>query len=243
MREGIVEHHDGYATVRANEPRPLQQAIAAVAKEYCWAIDFEDPPYESDYDLVPGDTGGSGRIPAGAAFQSDFPEDSTTAASSSEEQFVLNRIVSDYNQSGNPGKFRVVEQSDGSYTVVGDSIRDMDGHEKSVPSLLDTKISLATETRSVNAMTEAISQAVSAQSGFKVDLINEFWSANAVVRAPKITIGGTNIPARDLLLQALKALGVRARWEMRYGADSRTFVVNIAPRNPCADRTPDRIPR
>ena len=52
MRRAMVEHHAGSATVVANDPRPLFQAITAVREEYGWVVDYEEPPYFSKYDLV-----------------------------------------------------------------------------------------------------------------------------------------------------------------------------------------------
>ena len=40
------------AVVSANDPRPLAQAVKALSEEYAWVIDFEDPPYYGDSDLV-----------------------------------------------------------------------------------------------------------------------------------------------------------------------------------------------
>jgi len=38
------------ATLFASNPRPLMQAVNAVNDEYGWAVNYEDPPYESAYD-------------------------------------------------------------------------------------------------------------------------------------------------------------------------------------------------
>jgi hypothetical protein len=46
--EGVVTHGQGKATVESNEPRPLQEAMEALAKEYGWTIDYEDPAYSAD---------------------------------------------------------------------------------------------------------------------------------------------------------------------------------------------------
>ena len=52
MDRGVITYTGNAATVRANNARPLEQAIEAVREQYGWTVDFEDPPYESAYDLV-----------------------------------------------------------------------------------------------------------------------------------------------------------------------------------------------
>ena len=52
MERGVIEHQHGTATVKADCARPLAQAITAVREEYGWAVDYEDPPYHSKYDVM-----------------------------------------------------------------------------------------------------------------------------------------------------------------------------------------------
>src|ERR1700752_3192138 len=110
----VVQHNGAGGTLIANFPRPLMQAIEAISQEYGWTIDFEDPPYSSNFDLV-DDTDPTWRANhpnakgvtrvSGGLFQSNFPEPS--AISDNAEEQVLQKLVSDYYSSGNPGKFRV----------------------------------------------------------------------------------------------------------------------------------------
>jgi hypothetical protein len=52
MENAQVRHLADSITVSANDARPLAQAVTALSEEFGWAIDFEDPPYYSKYDLV-----------------------------------------------------------------------------------------------------------------------------------------------------------------------------------------------
>ena len=82
MSAGAIQHHETTATLTANFPGPLVQAIEAISQEYGWTIDFEDPHYISHFDLVdatdptwrashPNEKGAL-RV-AGGFFQSTFP--------------------------------------------------------------------------------------------------------------------------------------------------------------------------
>jgi hypothetical protein len=46
-----VVHSQSSATVFANSPGPLDQAITAVREEYGWCVSFEDPPYRHSLDF------------------------------------------------------------------------------------------------------------------------------------------------------------------------------------------------
>jgi len=65
MENAEVQHLADSITITANDARPLAQAVTALSEEYGWAIDFEDPPYYSKYDLV-DDTARNGESPTQA---------------------------------------------------------------------------------------------------------------------------------------------------------------------------------
>jgi hypothetical protein len=83
MDRAEVRHSANSASVVANSPRPLAQAITALSEEYAWVIDFEDPPYYSRHDLV-DDTAPQWRAShpnakgvtavSGDSFESQYPE-------------------------------------------------------------------------------------------------------------------------------------------------------------------------
>src|SRR5260370_17073930 len=52
MENAEVRHLADSITVTANDARPLAQAVTALSEEFGWAIDFEDPPYYTNYDHV-----------------------------------------------------------------------------------------------------------------------------------------------------------------------------------------------
>jgi hypothetical protein len=194
----------------ANDPRPLSQAIEAISQEYGWLVDFEDPLYRSHFDLVdatdpkwrashPNEKGAT-RV-SGGLFQSSFPEPSSIASGDAEEQ-VLQKLVADYNSSGNPGKFIVRKEAEGRYTVIGAWRKDENGQDEAVNALLDTAISMPVQQRDATATLRLIVDTLSAASGVKVELGTIGLSSDPLQEA-NLTLGGVNVPTRTLLLQAL----------------------------------------
>ncbi len=214
MDAGVIQHHGAAGTLTANDPRPLMQAITAISQEYGWTADFEDPPYRSRFDLV-DDTDhvwranhpnaeGVTRV-SGGLFQSNFPEPSTISDNAEEE--VLQKLVSDYNASGNPGKFVVRKEAEGRYAVIGVSRRDDAGRDEAVDVLLDTPISIPVQQRDARATLRLIVDTLSATSGVKVYLGTVGLSSDPL-QDVELTIGGSKVPARTLLLQALDGVSV-----------------------------------
>lgn len=227
-----VLHQQSLATVVANDPRPLDQAITAIRKEYGWAVSFEDPPYKSCFDLVESaqllaESGVHHRIPAGGAFQSTYPEGAGLWSSASEEEQVLDKVVSDYNASGNPGKFVDRKQANGTYTIIGDQVEDDNGTGVPVRSVLDTPITIPTETRSAGATINLIMETLTSRGGTKV--LFATGPLNALVHA-HVTVGGTNVSARSLLLQTIDGVEAgKLMWDLLYDADGQTFYPNLTP--------------
>ncbi|PYU48648.1 MAG: hypothetical protein DMG48_19560 [Acidobacteria bacterium] len=210
MDAGIIEHRGTGGTLTANDPRPLRQAIEAISQEYGWTVDFEEPPYRSHFDLVDStdpvwranhpNAKGATRV-SGGFFQSNFREPATVSSGDEEEQ-VLQKLASDYNASGNPGKFVVRKEAEGRYAVIGVSRRDDAGRDEAVDVLLDTVISIPVLQRSARETLRLIVDTLSATSGVKVYLGTVGLSSDPL-QDVELTIGGSNIPARTLLLQAL----------------------------------------
>lgn len=215
MNAGAIEHNGATGALTSNDPRPLRQAIEAISQEYGWTVDFEDPPYRSGFDLV-DDTDPKWRAAhptakgvtrvAGGSFQSNFPEPSTISPDDAEEQ-VLKKLVADYNSSGNPGKFAVRKEAEGRYAVVGVSRKDDAGKDEAVDVLLDTSISIPVEQRDAGATLRLILDTLSATSGVKVYLGTVGFSSDPL-QGVEVTIGGSNVPARTLLLQTLDGVSV-----------------------------------
>ena len=242
MDTGVIQHQGAAATLTANDPRPLRQAIEAVSQEYGWTVDYEDPPYKTRFDLVDDtDPAWRARHPngravtrvAGGLFQSHFPEPTAISSGDAEEQ-VLQELVSDYNASGNPGKFVVRKEAEGRFAVIGISRRDETGKDEAVGALLDTPISLPMEQRDAEATLRLIVDSVTASSGVKVYLGTIGLSSNPLEET-ELTIGGTNVPARTLLLEALDSISSTSPhfrgvfvWSLLFDADQNDYRLGLS---------------
>jgi hypothetical protein len=233
MKEGVVEHETGSATVSSNSPRPMAQAIEAIRQEYGWMIDYEDPPYANEPDLIdvtdpewrathPGARGARGI--AGGFFQSRYDESAPVQTRETKEA-ILKKIVADYNSSGNPGKFTLRAEGGDRYAVTGISVKDSQGKEQIVTPVLDTQISIPVEQRTVLQTIRAIAQAIGDTRGTTVSsgLIPIHLFSQS-----QVTVGGKTVPARLLLTQALDGTGRPCHWRLLFDpANENTFVLNV----------------
>ena len=231
MSAGTVQHNaDNTATVTANYPSPLLQAIGAVRIEYGWQVNYEEPPYFSQYDLVDNtDPKWRASHPlakgvtraAGGQFTSMFPE--PTGAS---EEEVLKKIISDYNASGNPGKFELRKERDQQYSVVGVAVKDENGKDRTVVPLLDTPITEPNQELNGNDAVNLLLSLLGSQTGKTV--IAGLSPVSTLLQGHGL-VGGENVPARVLLGQISALTGRPLLWEITYLADTdpATYVVNI----------------
>ena len=235
MDRAEVRHLGNSAMVTANFPRPLAQAVTALSEEYAWVIDFEDPPYYSKYDLV-DDTAAEWRAAhpsakgvtaiAGGRFQTQYPENPDAATSPAEEEHILDEVVSDYNASTNPGRFSVRNEGDGRFAIIGTHIKDENGQDQAVSPVLDTPISVQTDSRDALTTIRYILDALNAKSRIKV--VAGIMADNALHQS-QVTVGGENIPARTLLLQTLSAAKIKLYWLVYYDHDVNQYALNVLP--------------
>jgi hypothetical protein len=217
MKEGVVQRHGTSATVVANHPRPLWQAIRAVGEEYIWVVHYEEPPYKAL---------------AGGYFESTFTEGPNIflVATDEEKQQILGKIVSDYNQSPSPGNFIVRKQTDGSYAVIGNAIRDTNGVLQPVGPFLDTTISIPAGTRDGLTTLSLILQALTVKSGIRtIDGTVPRQNLYGV----QVTIGGDNVLARTFLMQTVSALNNAMSntfvWDLEFDPSGPQYVLNLTP--------------
>jgi hypothetical protein len=235
MEHGLIDHHAGTATVKADYAQPLQQAITAVREEYGWVVNFEDPPYQGKHDLIDmtnpkyRPTHPNARIvlgPAGGPFQSTYPETPHMWNSPAAEPDVLEKIVSDYNQSGNPGNFVVRELADGSFDVVGDSIHNDSGEDVPITPALDTSILIPRAARSGRATIDAVLHTLSAKIGIPAGI---GLAPSPLLGQAQFTMGGSSVPARDLIMQVIDGLGRKYVWLFIYEPQPREYLLVLLP--------------
>jgi hypothetical protein len=213
----VIEHHAGSATVKANSARPLDEAVAAVNEEYGWVVDYEDPPYAgTDLALNPSPRAGVPpyKIVAGGTFQSTYPEAPDMWSSRAAELEVLRKIVADYNASGNPGKFTVLELPDGNFDVVGVATHDHSGAEVATVPPLNTRVSIPIAPRGFDETLRAILEAA-VQTKVFIGGPGVAGGIGSGVRGD-IAVGGSNVPARNLLMQVIRKIGGSWGWGLAY---------------------------
>jgi hypothetical protein len=241
MDAGVISHEATAGTLTANNPRPLMSAITAINEEYGWTVDFEDPPYRSNFDLI-DDTAPQWRAEhpnakgvtrvSGGLFKSSFPEPSTISDNAEEQ--VLQKLVSDYNATGNPGRFAIRKEEEGRFAVVGVARKDVTGKDEPVEVLLDTPMSMPEQRRTAKATLQAIVDALSAKTGVKVYLGTIGLSSDPL-HDLELEIGGTNVPARTLLLQVINQAsnsqyfrGILI-WRLLFNADDNAYALRLKP--------------
>jgi hypothetical protein len=233
LEHAVIYHNGSLATVTANFPLPLLQAISGVREDYGWQVNWEEAPCYSRFDIV-DDTGPRWRAKhpdekgvtrrAGGLFSTSFPE--PTGRAGAAESDILSKLVQDYNATDNPGKYALRTIADGQFTVVGIQVRDEAGALQAVHPLLDTPVSIEEKTRSVHDTVNAILAALSASAGKNVAMISE---PNNLFRDTQVTLGGHNVEARQLLRQALDSAHRPLLYSLGFDPDynSGTYLLNV----------------
>lgn len=238
-RFAIIDHNDAVAKVTANDPRPLFQAVEALQDEYGWRgwrIDYEDPPYGGRDELIdstdpawraahPDEKGAT--VPSGGLFVSIYPEALNEEWSSAEIETALAKVVSDYNESGNPGKFAIQKEAEKRFAVVGTSIKDEAGHDRQVASILDVPISLPRDERTADETLSLITERLSAKTGVKVGYGGFAGMADNCAIQSRVTVGGQNRPARALLMQTVDHTSCVRIWRLLYNTEDRTYILSF----------------
>ncbi len=219
LRQASVSEDAGTIHIVANSPRPLAQVLDALHLKYGWTVNYEDPAYTASADLVDAPKGSPlAKLPAGAAFSVQFP------ANAPDEEKTLRQIVDAYNQSKNPGQFELRHTAEGAFYVVGNGAHDDKGSIAKQQVLFDSPVTIASEERNITETVKLICDQLAAQGGPSVTLA-------VTPRKPMdhntAKLGGTKIPTRDLLLQALRATHQTLYWRLLYDPDSKGYFLDI----------------
>jgi len=208
----------------ASDPRPLLQAVQGLRARYGWLLPYEDPVY-TDQELLDISRPDLGDRPrqytriAGGEFRAEFP-----STDGIQELTVVEKIVTAYNQSGNPGKF-MVRPAGSDFAVVGINTS-ADRSPATKLSVLDTLVNIPEQQRSTGETIEAILNAVAAKTGRKLALasgpVNRLQSS-------KVNIGAVEQPAREALLKTLAGMGGVWSWNLLYDPNTQTYMFNVVP--------------
>jgi hypothetical protein len=239
MGRAVIKHSEEIGTLNANDPRPLFQAINALNEEYGWCVNYEDPPY-SEFDMYDSSlpdwrashpNARGARTLNGGGFHSEFPEPAFLAASDGMgSDFigkVLQKLVSDYNASGNPGQFTVRKDTDGRYDVIGVSSKNSLGQNQATVAILDTPISLPNDERDAIPTFDTILAVLSKVDGVKVWMSGGLMMTLNPLTGRRLTIGGSNVPARTLLYDAFQQANnhLAFKWSLMFDPDEMDYIL------------------
>jgi len=225
LKEASVSESAGTIRIVANSPRPLEQVLDALQKKYGWVVNYEDPQFISKLDVVATQTSGDRaaksnvlpRMPGGGAFSVDFSADAP------EEGKILQLVVDAYNQSDNPGRFVLRSGKEGAFFVVGEQAHDARGQISQQRSVFDTPITLVRQDRMASDTVSLICKKIATLRGVAVTLA---ITPRKVMYA-QVTVGGTNVPARDLLLQTLTSTRQKLYWRLLFDPVTKGYFLDI----------------
>jgi hypothetical protein len=218
-KDAAISFSGGTVHIVANSPRPLEQMLDALQQKYGWAINYEDPQYISPMDILTSPGGDSSlKLPAGGTFTVEF------SATAPEEEKILRLVVDSYNQSKNPGRFELRHDPQGNFRVVGTAARDEKGTISAQPVVLDLPLTLTTEERSIADTVNLICEGIAAQNKTPVAV---GISPRALMNRTLAKVGGTKIPAHDLLAESLTATRHNLYWRLLFDPDSKSYFLGI----------------
>jgi hypothetical protein len=226
LKQAAISETAGTIHIVANSPRPLAQTLDALQQKYGWVVDYEDPQFISKLDVVQtedlGKSAATSNLPAtlpgGGRFSVDFP------AAAPEEEKVLQSVVDSYNGSDNPGRFELRRSKQGTFFVAGTQARDGQGQLSRQRVLFDMPITLATRRRTVSDTVNLICRKIAGGSRIAVSL---GVSPRNLLDHTDVTVGGTKVSARDLLLQTLTSTHRNLYWRLLFDPNSKGYVLDI----------------
>ncbi len=225
--EGVITHEQGKAILSSNEPRPLRQAAEALAEEYGWTVDYEDPIYSDAEGLERTEPGFVATHPnekqhlvAGHKFESEFAENGNMSAAN--EKVVLQKVISDYNKSRNPGKFGLLDEGGGRFAVIGTK----GGNTEALTGVLDSAITIDIKGMNAAWALSRMCDSLTASSGVQVRLMR--YPQNVLAQT-QVSLHAENEPARDVLRTLLSQAPQKLMWSVLYDIDDKIYYLNLIP--------------
>jgi hypothetical protein len=193
--------------------RPLSAVISQLETRYGWTITYEDPPYESPFDVDdvtsqvardPKNFKGKVLVPRTREFDFKYPN-----ADQSQAEAVLTALVRDYNMV-NLDRFRLL-RTDKFFHVVPSVSNDKTGQPTERQSRLDVRVTIPDADRSVLETVELVVTQVRERSG--APLVAGRLPIN-LLSQKRLRTGATKEPARDVLVRALTSTGRDLTWRI-----------------------------
>lgn len=229
-----ISHSGTTAHSSAFNGRPLDETVLALSEEYGWQVDYEDPQYDPGSEIIDADDPATRAlhpdrprimIPNGGGFDVSYSEPTGSNRELSESH-VLQSVVAAYNQTTNPGRFFLENEPGGRIAVVGVSKSLGSTPETQNNTFLSTRISLPIAQRSLGATIQAILNTVIKATNIQAAIGS---GPTPLFMQTMITVGGTDVTARDLLRQSLDQSGRTWLWSMLFEPTYGTYYLNVLP--------------
>jgi hypothetical protein len=216
-KEAVLSEAGGSVRVTANSPRPLEQVLNALQRKYGWIVNYEDPQYISSVDVANAAADNS-KVPAGGNFTFEF------SGASPDEEKILRQLVDTYNKSKNPGHFELRHTSDGVFNVVGTAGHSNKGDLVPQQAPFDLPLTLASKEQSVDETVTHICAEVSKQGHSNVVLA---ISPKKVLFQNRVAVGGSKVPARELLAKSLVGAREKIYWRLLFDPSSKSYYLDL----------------
>lgn len=216
-KDAAISEAAGTVRITANSPRPLEQVLDALQRKYGWVVNYEDPQYVSAVDVVKGSDENS-RLPAGSNFTFEF------ASASPDEEKTLRQMIDSYNKSKNPGHFELRHTADGVFHVVGVAGRNDKGELVEQKAPFDLPLTLAKQEQTIDETMAQICAEVSKQSRSQVVLA---ISPRRILLRNRVSVGGSKVEARELLVQSLLAAHEKLYWRLLFDPTSKSYYLDL----------------
>jgi hypothetical protein len=236
------------------DSRPVAAAVQELVSRYGYVITYEDPRhiYEEDVedvtskvrkDLDKHPPGSAPRVivPKGATLNFELP--STSLPNAQNIAVVLEHLVQVQQGARLGGHFRV-ERDGEVFHVVPTEVRDRNGNWAAQGSIFDVRISLPMEGRNESEMLDAIVNAVSAKTSYKIYIGSGIGEGIVSASNPRpYQLGADNERAQDVLMRALALVSdpsqgtwhpQRLTWQLFYDNSLSAYFLN-------ALSVPDRL--
>jgi hypothetical protein len=193
--------------------RPLAAVISQLETRYGWTITYEDPPYESPFDVDdvtlqvardPKNFKGKVLVPRTRGFDFKYPN-----ANQPQAEEVLAALVRDYNMV-NYDRFRLLRTGT-FFHVVPSVSNNENGQPTERQSRLDVRVTIPDADRSVRETVELVVAQVRERTG--APLVVGRLPTN-LLSQKKLRTGATKEPARDVLVRALTSTGRDLSWRI-----------------------------
>ena len=133
-------------------------------------------------------------------------------------------MIDAYNLSDNPGRFEIRKSNQDVLFVVGTQSRDSQGHLLQQQPIFDVLITLAKQKRTAIDAVQLICRKIAEQGRVKVKL---GVIPRNVLAHSQVTVGGSKVAARDILLETLALTRHGLYWRLLFDPSSKAYFLDI----------------